>query len=577
MTTQHSLHIHARNLVQLFRQDIFPCAFLAEILQNARRARATGVSIRWLAESNILFVRDNGCGMRSFTLLTNVGQPYWDEHIMREENPAGVGFLAVILATDHITIRSRNWSIDLDSDRFLDHVPVNTKDDYKETLQGTHFALYVKNTILQAIAPRIPSQKPADTTAALRQVLVSLVKGFPIPVYFNDDLLPRPHARNGGGYFLPSEVGSFCLSGWEDCAAHNLSSFPELYCQGLPVQPRNTADAEESVPDILHLPDRTPLTLPNRDRIQDEDKLVTRIIRARCNLWRKRLLQQDARLTTEQLAHRHWDLCISLNLPDLLHQAPMVPAAIQRYKCPMTRDRHRGLTPWTNPTLPTAKDLFIYEIDPTGFDDDKPVTLATLYAASAELPVLKRTVPACHWSHQHAVDLLDPKLGMTYSINGKTRSAHFVTQRVTAKVIVCDSLTIRFHPTCSCTTHPALTALLEPRTVTQWPLYDVKCGLIIVPAAADAGPAVRQVDHYQEPKTGLFFRELCHQDQRDLTDLVDALRNNSPIAYLNSLLSRIAPDPEFIGSSPYCVQFDDERVQLVVIGQDSPPAPSGEC
>jgi hypothetical protein len=576
MATQHSLHPHARSLVQFVRQDISPFTFLAEILQNARRAYATGIWIQWQPESDRLTVWDNGSGIRSFDLLTNVGQPDWDDPIMRDENPSGIGFLAVVLATNYIGIRSQNWSITFNSSRFLNHAPLNATRDEETTYHGTHLTLHVKDAILQALATSAAAPVPYDSTAAWRQLVGSLVKGFPIRVYFNNDLLPRPHALNGGGHFILSEVGHFCLSGWDNCTAKNLSIVPALYCQGLPVQPRNATGSYQSDPDILHLPDRTSLTLPNHDQIHDEDKLLRRIIRARYTLWRNQLLQQAARLPIEHLAFRHWNLCISLNLPDLLHQAPFVPSVIHRYERPLTRDRHGGPLPWTAPTLPTAKDIFVYEIDPRGFDDEKPVTLASLYAAAAELPVLKQTIPDCHWSHQRAVDLLDPELGMTYTINGKTRSAYFVGQRVAADVVVCDSLTILFRPTYSCKTHPALSALLQPRTVTRWALYDHRCGLIVVPSEAEAGPVVRQITDYQDPKTGYFFRQDCHYDQRDLAELVETLRNNSPADYLNNLLSSISPDPEFIGNSPYSVRYHEEKGQLVVTVQADAKAPSSD-
>src|SRR3972149_11052741 len=61
-----------------------------EILQNARRAGATQVSITNLPDGTVL-VRDNGRGIEGFEKLLDLGGSGWEEALESSEDPAGGG------------------------------------------------------------------------------------------------------------------------------------------------------------------------------------------------------------------------------------------------------------------------------------------------------------------------------------------------------------------------------------------------------------------------------------------------------------------------------------------------------
>ena len=75
-----------------------------EILQNARRAGATQVSITNLPDGVVL-VRDNGQGIDDFEKLLDLGGSGWDDALERSEDPAGVGLFC--LAPMEVTVRSK--------------------------------------------------------------------------------------------------------------------------------------------------------------------------------------------------------------------------------------------------------------------------------------------------------------------------------------------------------------------------------------------------------------------------------------------------------------------------------------
>lgn len=64
---------------------------ITELIQNARRARATKVTIR-NEEGGYVVVQDNGSGIEDWNLLLDLGKSGWDETCVVSEDPAGVGF-----------------------------------------------------------------------------------------------------------------------------------------------------------------------------------------------------------------------------------------------------------------------------------------------------------------------------------------------------------------------------------------------------------------------------------------------------------------------------------------------------
>ena len=75
---------------------------IIEILQNARRAGATEVTIT--NKDGLVTVRDNGSGIDDFAKLLDLGDSDWDQAMEQAEDPAGVGVFC--LAPRKVTIGS---------------------------------------------------------------------------------------------------------------------------------------------------------------------------------------------------------------------------------------------------------------------------------------------------------------------------------------------------------------------------------------------------------------------------------------------------------------------------------------
>ncbi len=113
-----------------------------EILQNARRAKATEVRIT--NKEGYVTVEDNGSGIEDFQKLLDLGGSGWDEKLEAGEDPAGVGLFS--LAPKEVTITSRDRQIIIDKDGWVG-----------KPVQVTRIPQQVKGTIV-----KFRDEKPWD-------------------------------------------------------------------------------------------------------------------------------------------------------------------------------------------------------------------------------------------------------------------------------------------------------------------------------------------------------------------------------------------------------------------------------
>ncbi|MBK8270264.1 MAG: hypothetical protein IPK83_19005 [Planctomycetes bacterium] len=108
---------------------------IIEILQNARRAHASGVEI--INDGARVKVIDNGQGIADFSTLLDMGGSGWAEHIEKSEDPAGVGLYC--LAPRETIVRSNGKRATIGGAGWTG-APVVVEDD-PEPVQGTilHF------------------------------------------------------------------------------------------------------------------------------------------------------------------------------------------------------------------------------------------------------------------------------------------------------------------------------------------------------------------------------------------------------------------------------------------------------
>lgn len=132
----HAQTFHARvaddaigKVTRLFNarlDDIF-----AELVQNARRARASEVCIDLVEHGRLgpaIRVSDNGPGIADPRTLFTLGQSAWDSDTIRAEDAAGMGFFALAGRRIEVIVQeagaSRSWILEADPSAFKGEIPI---------------------------------------------------------------------------------------------------------------------------------------------------------------------------------------------------------------------------------------------------------------------------------------------------------------------------------------------------------------------------------------------------------------------------------------------------------------------
>lgn len=96
------------NQLRLFRQSTFKdkLCFLDENIQNAQRAKATEVKVTIDSYEKVLIIENNGAVLEDPQSLFSIAESGWDNDIIENENPFGIGFFSNISVSDKIEILS---------------------------------------------------------------------------------------------------------------------------------------------------------------------------------------------------------------------------------------------------------------------------------------------------------------------------------------------------------------------------------------------------------------------------------------------------------------------------------------
>ncbi|MFY9269005.1 MAG: hypothetical protein WAO55_04565 [Candidatus Manganitrophaceae bacterium] len=181
--------------------------WIRELLQNARRAGATRINIYTdRSDPNYFRIDDNGSGVSDFQALLTLGGSGWEPAVIEQENPFGLGFYAALYAAVTVEIRSRGQRVVLHSGRIFSGEPITLQPC--EIQSGTSIILHLKKSIIDGDRDGSP-QGMKQFFEKLKESLETIVRGFPVPVYLNTELLLRPFALDvwrGLRFDLPDGV-----------------------------------------------------------------------------------------------------------------------------------------------------------------------------------------------------------------------------------------------------------------------------------------------------------------------------------------------------------------------------------
>jgi hypothetical protein len=203
---------------RLFNASLTDC--LNELLQNARRAGATTVTIR-LSDDRLLTVEDDGTGIAQPQTLLTLGESDWSEATKLQEAPAGMGVFS--LANRSVTIRSHDWQVHLTPAHFAGEAVATVESC--EMISGTRLSFILKET-------EVPH---------LHQRVCQIAKYYPLPVLFNGEAILRKNFLESAAYveeWQGLRIGVRRKYTWEGTDSINFygltltQSLPTLCCNG---------------------------------------------------------------------------------------------------------------------------------------------------------------------------------------------------------------------------------------------------------------------------------------------------------------------------------------------------------
>lgn len=297
---------------------------LGELMQNARRAEAT--EVRFTLDGNDLVIQDDGVGIEDFQDLVQFAESGWKVETRIAESPFGMGFFSTLYCAEAVTIQSRGRKLQVRLTDVLDRRELAVVDDPNPVTVGTRITMHHLDSKFTQKMPRYVGN---EDKLRIQHELVFRSMGFPIPVIYNGESLPRPHAKcNRQG--IQTDTGFWSILGvHEQPDAEVLpKSQVSYYLQGLPIAYTSSeSDRRNNV--VVHLDgvsDCVPL-MPDRNRIKDENKVMERCAKQLHVILGQHLAEEKTRLSAEDFLLKWYEIARQNEHCELLNDIPVLPAS----------------------------------------------------------------------------------------------------------------------------------------------------------------------------------------------------------------------------------------------------------
>lgn len=404
---------------------------ISELMQNARRAGATKVSIAF-TEDGTLLITDNGAGIESFDTLLELAESGWDETTRQHEMPFGMGFFSALYAADRVIVSSRNKRIAFDTADALSRHAIPIEDlGMSGTGTGTGIILFGLKL----------------TEKEVREAAQRYAEGFPITVEYQCKTLPRLHAV--GTHFFHLECGQF----WRN--PDYKGSVVKLYLQGLPIGYLNASSRTAvSNPHVLHLDSaKFNARMPDRDSLIDRDDVEKRLIAEVTAYFRSHYKAVIEELGTPQAQsnwlHAHADALHCWGLLDLANSIDVIPISFvaeidEPYDAPNGEQYTREAffsggsdIPFIERSAVESRAITLCDNLPTYLDQNSWAN--AVWAHKHGWLALTQSLAAEHWAQRHCIDVEALEISVGYS---ETASGYYPGSYISGKVVLCQSYSL---------------------------------------------------------------------------------------------------------------------------------------
>jgi hypothetical protein len=487
------------------------CAFtnkytvVSELMQNARRAKASFVAIDYDGKAQSLTVRDDGVGITDWQKLFTVGESGWDTTTARDEHAFGVGFMKSLYSARRCTVRSRDRMIAFDTAEALRQADI----EVQAAMAITETVVRLEGVVLEE----------------LDRHMDRLASAFPIPVIYNGVRLARPLASDART-FVATDIGDVYLVGTDDGKA---TTSTLLVLQGLVVSGDPQFDWEGN---IVHLdPRRFLARLPDRDVLIDEDDVVKQVDAVLKALWRTRLLEARQTRPSDVFVGQFFDAAVRWGATDLFADVPLLPGRLfarvvgypiqEGYAQARYLEALPGLVRWQQFRQGLLKPVAL----PTTEAENFPYWM---FAKAKGLVVFTHRwgVADNHWIWEYVLPLAEDAAQVEI-VNERLRST-LAGQWIAPEVVLCEAYRIRVNGEIAELTDEAM----------YWTGQQGDEELILVPDGERGGDAVEQCSSYLDDDDR-WRGQSAQADRGALAALVRQLRTSDPTEALRSLIEEL--------------------------------------
>ncbi len=482
--------------------------WVTELLQNARRAGATKIHIVLQPDRKEFSIGDDGHGIEDMQHMFAIAESGWDESILNQESPYGMGFLSCLFACENIHIISRNHQ-----------AKVVTKDAL--AFDAIHVEPHsgVEGTVIHM---------RGVTNMPTVQFLESAVKGFPVPVYLNQDKEPLKsvHAVDELDW-AKTEIGLVHIGNLSG-AFHN----PTIYLQGLPINAGfNTRSGENNL--VIHLdPQRFFGRLPDRASVIDPDKAMVSIRSAIKNLYVEQLHRMKAGMLAQNLGkefvRRYGTVCMNY-CKELLNDVPYLPeVVVTGYVSDLNTNSDSSVTYLPNDPVSMSMiadgTVKLFYGDQGNYDADDMPHMALIQACDGII-VDTSGIDRKHWVHPYVHHL---KSNVNIELSEQTQPiiirGRFLHNE---EIVLGNTLTLSG-------TFEVGGVLIVMNTIYDETVFDSRKRTFHVPITSNSYGAICQASDYLDD--GDYCEDAFEEDDTLFARLVSEARNPDPAALLQQLL-----------------------------------------
>lgn len=523
-----AMKVNSANLVKSLKFSFSnKSTHLSELMQNARRAKATQVVFEFAPETKTLRITDDGCGIGSIETLLTVAESGWDMEVVETEHPFGMGFLSALFACNHITIVSKGGQISADTNAILSFKPVTVQpvDDWDGITSITLVGVNLE-------------------AAKVESLLKKLCRGFPIPVILNGVTLERKHALDSGLNFIDTELGAVYLSGVE--TPDGTHSAFEVYLQGLPIYSSYVYSNDffaTQYRHVIHLDSACHnARLPDRDKLVDEQEVVNKIQLLLKAEIEQHFTRMKAKISAVEFVQfysmiRYWQLL------HLLNDVPVVPIevlkVVEDYPVCDT-EAYGDFMPMPKQPM-TRAELEVREIVTITDDIDTDGSARFMFAWKRDCLVYDGGLDNGHWLHPLIRHLNDEEFSL--ELVNETHSAWFQGDWVDVGVRFCEAYRIHIGNDSVETSADALYQGSE------------NGGRVIMPKLETTAYVLKQISSYRSEYED--HQESTHAADMDaFSSFVVANTSNDPAEALQRLLPGFSGCPSLFGKA-FVVTIND--------------------